>query len=87
MPTKKVRRPCSYPGANLAKGWVEQSDRDRETWEAGQLFLSLIDQAFVYLSRGKLRSFTKGIARITLHNLSLESIRSLILTLKEDLSL
>lgn len=79
--------PCAYPGAKLAKGWVEASPQELAKYLAGRKLLGLIDQSSTQLSRRKLLEWTRVFARVVMIDATLEEVRGYIILLEEDLGL
>lgn len=86
MPGKKVRRPCAYPGANLAKGWIENDDRAEAKAFAERALFTMLGDAITNWSRLRLYHVLMELGRKLACKSTLEEIRALIIELDMEVT-
>ena len=80
---KKVRRPCSHPGANLAKGWEETPERVEAKAYADHALFTLLNAKVTNWSRLALYNVVMALARKWVVRATLEEVRALVIELEE----
>jgi len=87
MDRKKVRRPASYPGANLAKGWEDTESWARAWAKAERDLFRVIHEVTTYESKTSSDYLMKALARKWLGVATLEEVRALVMEMKGELGL
>jgi len=80
---KKVLRPCSHPGANLAKGWEETPERVTAKAYADRALFTLLNAKVTNWSRLALYNVVMALARKWVVLATLEEVRALVIELEE----
>lgn len=80
---KKLRRPCSYPGANLAKGWIEDDELVEAKASADRELFRVLNDAVTNWSRIFLYYVVQEFARKWAGLASLEETRAMVTYLRD----
>lgn len=83
MGAKGSGAPVAYPGAKLAKGWGEQTEREKDKAKAVRRLFTLLNAAVSIPSRAFLYHVVFELARKWMALATLEEIRALTIEFEE----